>query len=671
MKMSTMCYSLVLLASLSPASAAAAAAANVAKVGVHGEADMASPFDVTFNHDSKSKSTAKDPVDVPAPTQLSSTGPFRQPTNGSTPAGWIQLGTPRKWLFVIFDTGSDKLVAKTWETVAAELSTLDQGIEGMVLPSNLIYDHNSSSSYHHKYLIDSSTGEKRPKQSSITYGSGTAITDEGTENMLIGNRSLDNFTIMEITADSLQLLHTSKGIAGVLGLQHMQNQSLGHSLFSRLRDADLMSAFGYCRGTGNNGTFIWGDDSTEGTEIEVIGQMHWAMKLMEVKVPGPNASKPASLMAKGTKGKRPMDWASWPFAEDVKDMDVNDDTEAAGADDMDPKQFGFDPEKILDAVMNEEQQREVDESKEAHEVLADICTTEKCTAILDTGSNIIAGPQEAMQAITKLVNVKSDCSNFDQLPHIAVKIGGMDLSVPPSGYVMKVPMPSWADAAGGDTKAMDGDSADTEEAENPYDPSSMGGDDSMPAEMGIRENPHDTVAEVVIVEPGYVRRHRDFGAGLSEQKAESHRARTHRQWQAVFNRLHRKYGIDMRQQVRDLLRTQNHTEDQFMCMPALVPLDKKTQWGPLWVVGTPLLDAYYARWSYGKNDKAPKIHLQALQDAKVCKDQDAPAVTPTALLRKDSATGPKSLATVQTRGPVERLPEEIAYPHWAKDLLHI
>merc|ERR1719335_1299043 len=154
----------------------------------------------------------------------------------------------------------------------------------------MIYDHNASSSYHRKFM-SGPDGTQRPMQSSITYGSGTAITDVGTENVLVGNRSLDNFTLMEITADSLQLLHTSKGIAGVLGLQHMQNQSLGHSLFSRMRDADMLSSFGYCRGSGNNGTFIWGDDSTEGTEIEVIGRMHWAMKLMEVKVPSGDASK--------------------------------------------------------------------------------------------------------------------------------------------------------------------------------------------------------------------------------------------------------------------------------------------------------------------------------------------------------------------------------------------
>merc|ERR1719261_2245001 len=138
----------------------------------------------------------------------------------------------------------------------------------MVLPSDVIYNHASSKSYQRKYLKDPKSGKQMPKQSSITYGSGTAITDDGTESVLVGNRNLKNFTIMEITADSLQLLHTAKGIAGVLGLQHMKNKSLGNSLFSRMREADLLTSFGYCRGNGNNGTFIWGDDSNEGKETE-------------------------------------------------------------------------------------------------------------------------------------------------------------------------------------------------------------------------------------------------------------------------------------------------------------------------------------------------------------------------------------------------------------------
>merc|ERR1719440_1891336 len=184
---------------------------------------------------------------------------FKQLTNGSTPTGWVQIGEPKKWLYVIFDTGSDKLVAKTWETIAAELATVDQGVDkNMIMPSSELYDHDGSTSYKRRNMTDPLTNKTVPMQSSITYGSGTAITDVGSDDIHVGSRTMKNFPIMEITADSLQLLHTSKGIAGVLGLQHMKNKSLGNSLFSHLRDENLLTSFSYCRGRGNNGTFVWG-----------------------------------------------------------------------------------------------------------------------------------------------------------------------------------------------------------------------------------------------------------------------------------------------------------------------------------------------------------------------------------------------------------------------------
>merc|ERR1719181_2105348 len=112
---------------------------------------------------------------------------------------------------------------------------------------------------------------------------------------MVGNRELKNFTIMEITADSLQLLHDKKGVSGVLGLQHMKNRSLGRSLFSRMRDDNMFDAFVYCRGTGDNGTFIWGDTSTEGDGVDVLGQMHWAVNVSMIQVHGNGSAwkKPA------------------------------------------------------------------------------------------------------------------------------------------------------------------------------------------------------------------------------------------------------------------------------------------------------------------------------------------------------------------------------------------
>lgn len=581
------------------------------------------------------------------------TAPFRQGTNGSTPSGWIQVGTPKKWLLVIFDTGSDKLVAKTWETVATELASIDQGVSGMVIPSGLIYDHNSSSSYHRKYVKDPDSGKQIPRQSQITYGSGTAITDDGEDKVLVGNRNLENFTVMEITADSLQLLHTSSGIAGILGLQHMKNKSLGNSLFSQMRDHDLLTSFGYCRGTGDNGTFIWADQSTEGHELDVIGQMHWAVKLSGIEVPRQNASS-ASLIQKRDRAE----------AKEVRWSGVNDDGDTGGEE--------SDEDKAIDELEKELKDMEKELSGEKRQYAKDdsvtlkqACPDGKCTAILDTGSNILAGPSAAMESISNMVNVKPDCSNFDSLPDIHMTLGDMQVSIPPSGYVMKMPMPSQSEMGGGD-----GEMGDEEESEEPMDGGDGDGDLDGEADLAMaREASVRNLLPLQNAAPHNGRRHE---MGLTEKRALSFHDKTNRRWKAVFERLHRTSGIDLRESVAALIRQHNNTGNgEFMCMAALVPLDKSTAFGPLWIVGTPMMDAYYTRFSWSKEDSSPKVHLKALEEADVCK-QDGQTVVPTAgLLRSEKVPSDNKQAHKSKRGPTERLPKEIRYPHWAKELLHV
>merc|ERR1719265_616377 len=133
--------------------------------------------------------------------------------------------------------------------------------------------------------------------------------------------------------------------------------------------------------------------------------MHWAMKLELVKVPSasddsePGAELPASLLMKRTKKQNP-DFSSWPFGSesgDSQDSGIRGD--ASDASTSGQGEMPFDPTKILDGFKGLDDifhQAKVQEKDDAT-ILADICTTEKCTAILDTGSNIIAGPKEGIQ----------------------------------------------------------------------------------------------------------------------------------------------------------------------------------------------------------------------------------------------------------------------------------
>lgn len=278
---------------------------------------------------------------------------------------------------------------------------------------------------------------------------------------------------------------------------------------------------------------------------------------------------------------------------------------------------------------------------DSHDMLKGSCPSSgSCTAILDSGSNIIAGPTIAMKAISEIANVKPDCSNFDSLPVIKLTLGDMPVAIPPSGYVMKVPMPNMPIGSMDQT----GDE--------------QGGDLGGAGEgMG------------------------DSGMGLIEREVSKAQARvkSHRRWKHVFESLYQARGVDLRDQIAQALDNDNRTAPQFMCMLAAVPLDKKTEYGSsLWIVGTPLMDAYYARWSYGKEAKSPKIYLQALENSTTCKEDATPAAndsqaTATALMRKQKGAGSnaKAVKRPNRHGPTVRTPEEIAFPHWAKSLLHI
>ena len=161
---------------------------------------------------------------------------YRQHVLGSTPTGSLGIGTPAVGLNMILDTGSDKFVAKTWSTIKAELDKIDAGASDEVFPGAKIYNHNSSKSY--MQLFASQHGKKVPRQGFIAYGSGMAITLEGKETIRIGGEekfvSMHKFPISEISLDSLQILHSSKGISGILGLQHMMKISCKQRHFTSL-----------------------------------------------------------------------------------------------------------------------------------------------------------------------------------------------------------------------------------------------------------------------------------------------------------------------------------------------------------------------------------------------------------------------------------------------------
>lgn len=61
-----------------------------------------------------------------------------------------------------------------------------------------------------------------------------------------------------------------------------------------------------------------------------------------------------------------------------------------------------------------------------------------CSAVIDSGTSLIAAPPSAMPAIRQLTAmIKKDCSNLHALPTLKFRIGDHDVELPPRAYVMK------------------------------------------------------------------------------------------------------------------------------------------------------------------------------------------------------------------------------------------
>eukprot|EP00927_Polykrikos_kofoidii_P032739 TRINITY_DN2779_c1_g1_i5.p1 TRINITY_DN2779_c1_g1~~TRINITY_DN2779_c1_g1_i5.p1 ORF type:complete len:1181 (-),score=281.53 TRINITY_DN2779_c1_g1_i5:381-3923(-) len=744
----------------------------------------------------RGKSTIKQPVEgqtganTSMITNNTAGGELRQKVNGSTPAGHIELGTPKKRVYVILDTGSDKLVAKTWDTIQRELRMVDGGIDDAVQPSPLVYDHNSSSSYVHLFSNASVRGglhggrhgrqqKQVQKRGYIAYGSGVAITDEGMDTVHVGGETLTRFPISEIAADSLSMLHTSAGIAGILGLQHMKNKSVGESVFSRSRQNGRMYSFGYCRGDNNDGTFIWGDKSTEGTKLNVIGQIHWALKMGEVKMTRnkkPEEEKPAPQTksrksdiiviksggdsdvktdadedqeekVSSNHGQRPRfsvqpvpqqeqqeddgfkrrsnvegfeivvpgkrhqllneseetaslletssDTESTPVggrrSRDVLPGDDSDEgssssrssdhsMEAASLSKAPAKTGSMDPdlkdeigkmvgdviEKVIDKIVNRRNgggnnatggasgANGVQEMVETSQQFCGAGEPNGCAAIIDTGSNIIAGPVGALREMAKFAKIKYDCSNLDELPTMHLAFGDLRITLPPKAYVMQVKLPKWVagnrrvqkEAGGQDESSADSSSQSSSDGSEGGAERSEG-DDGPARGSGRRGGGVDGgggggggggaeasdggdgggagsldasgggEADDASFHKKYGNSSRKGGGESLAERTTLNGGRQESGWHAAMQDLHINYGVDLMAFLEGINLEQISRDDK-LCMPAFAPLDKETSVGKLWVVGTPLFEKYYTRFSWLKGEQQPHIFFKEKTEAKAC-----------------------------------------------------
>jgi len=682
---------------------------------------------------------------------------LRQKVVGSTPTGPISMGTPPVEMGMILDTGSDKLVVKTWLTLMKSIEKIDVDAASFVNPTTKIYDHNASKTYHAMYS-NSSSGKQVPKQGFIAYGSGMAYTAEGEDTVELDQTSIKNFPISEISADSLQVLHSTKGVSGILGLQHMKNRSLGESLFSKMRDQGQMTAFGYCRGDNDDGTFLWGDTSKEGEKLDVVGVMHWAVPLSSFK-------KHDHKGVSEKDSKKKLDLSSVLDLPKHNSVDLEDVVNTKQLDNLDDKLSNLlrgegddsngymggllDPLEKLKEIIEKLRHKHhgsrnsgsaddsasgaADDSARYEEPkkveFNGACKQEgDCVAVIDTGSNIIAMPSLVAAALRESLNVSRDCSNLAELPELHFKLGeNFSVRLPGEAYVMKVKIPGLPgidnekEASSGSSSqeessknSSSGRASDKEsnalerssslEASNSKSVTRKKGDglsdlwDQLDGDLNPKDGPG--IAE----QPDY--------AGLVQQDSSAsstYRARVAK-LKSMLQETLDNHGVDLRsmfpgQGIGEMLKM--FSKPTTLCMPAIAAVDMNTTKGSLWVVGTPLFEKYYTRWSWAKGDESPKIFVKEKSKAEACQGKDQseekktaekkhedPAPRSEKITEKESDKmvvirdqGHKPVpvmrsenhAQLKPKGKAEALQEvsvepqeidlkDIRYPHWAKGL---
>jgi len=489
----------------------------------------------------------------------------------------------------------------------------------------------------------------QPKAGFIAYGSGSVVTDEGMDTVRVVDQDVQDFPISQIVKDSLDVLHTEEAIYGVLGLMHKKNATGSETLFSRLRNTGRMTSMGYCRDAMNdNGTFIWGDSETSGNRIEVVGQKHWAVELTNV-VTVPHVVEVTTTSAPSADSTSTVydDPDFTVLKKKLKQADYNP------YDGTDQTTFGAPPDDFGTDVSPD--------GANTHGEFNACPGKKDCVVIVDTGSNILACPTRTYDQLLSSLSIARDCSNFHKLPDISLTMGDFNVTVPPTSYVMKMSLPAWAKESG-DTGLPEASPGAGEQG---------AGGESFPnggyAQQDQPWSPSDG-------EPS------PQGGGMLGQIK---REEVLTPWERTFKHLNRKHGFDLRVALRGVsVRSMNASD--YICMPAIFPLDSVTTQGALWVVGTPIFDSYYARWSWPLKSGHPEVYLQNIHEATACAETlaatEATPKTPPptgAAGLPDNGEPPQaeSLAAarkvLRSRGPHVRDPEQIRFPYWARNLAEV
>eukprot|EP00933_Yihiella_yeosuensis_P027702 TRINITY_DN2159_c0_g1_i1.p1 TRINITY_DN2159_c0_g1~~TRINITY_DN2159_c0_g1_i1.p1 ORF type:complete len:772 (+),score=178.85 TRINITY_DN2159_c0_g1_i1:70-2316(+) len=68
---------------------------------------------------------------------------------------------------------------------------------------------------------------------------------------------------------------------------------------------------------------------------------------------------------------------------------------------------------------------------------SNLCGMAGCQVAVDTGTSMLAGPSDLVQALDQKIGAREDCSNYDSLPNIGFMVSGKVLNLAPEDYMDK------------------------------------------------------------------------------------------------------------------------------------------------------------------------------------------------------------------------------------------
>jgi len=279
--------------------------------------------------------------------------------------------------FADFDIGGQN-ISGIFDTGSFELLTRSTLCTECVHPTPA-YNHDKSKTY-----------VKNGTLTRHVFGSGPCRSMLGYDTVSVGSMKAENQAFWEITSHRIAVLDAAK-FAAIVGIG--PNFAYGNTEKTLLMSFGV-DEFSIClqKPRGSPGYLTWGPTETlkrsQFATAKVYGRHHWATKLQGVSF----------------------------------------------------RQIELNAEKMADAKADAKADPKTSDLKKKYGAVGVYpCGDKPCTAIIDSGTSLIAAPGLALMQLSKQIPaIKEDCSNLHELPNLHFLIDGIQFTLPPQAYVMRV-----------------------------------------------------------------------------------------------------------------------------------------------------------------------------------------------------------------------------------------